>query len=521
MLRTGTATVTTLQPEAIPQRQGWVQVRKQGTRNKHRRLTYLDSSVLGLDFGAHHNSLENLLRAVMERVFFVKLDGRHVAPPRPARGAFLTLTGFRKRVLRRLNKGPQMTRTQFVESYTGHRRTRYEHALADLILCPVKREDAFSSPFVKCEKTNFTAKPDPAPRLISPRSARYNIEVGVYIKPLEHELYKAIDCVFGARVVAKGANAVDRATMLRDAWDDFAHPVAVSLDASRFDQHVSVDALRFEHLFYTSAYDSDRHLTMLLSWQLETLGYGRTQDDGFLKYKVRGTRCSGDMNTSCGNVIIMCAMMHGFFSNIGVRARLVNDGDDCVVVVEKEDVQILCDTVESYFELFGFTMRIDGLCDEFEEVDFCQCRPVFDGDRWIMSRDPRLCYVKDLMVTRPLLSEHEWRAHCTAIALSGLALAGNLPVFRSFYRRLNLRSRKPALLNSGMWYWSRGLEVKDSPPTSAARLSFWKAFNITPHQQRAIEDVYDATTLSYQTPRDRTTYIENTISPIAYLLAQS
>jgi hypothetical protein len=371
---------------------------------------------------------------------------------------------------------------------------------------------------VKCEKTNFTAKPDPAPRLISPRTARYNIGVGVYIKKLEHELYNAIDAVYGARVVAKGANAVQRAGMLRDAWDDFVSPVALSLDASRFDQHVSYDALRYEHQFYMACYDSDKHLGELLSWQLETLGFGRTQDGGELRYKVIGTRMSGDMNTSCGNVLIMCAMMYGFFEDLRVKARLVNDGDDCVVVVEKEDVDKVLAAVEGYFLRLGFTMRIDGLCDVFEEVDFCQCRPVFDGERWVMCRDPRICFVKDLMVTRPLLTEAEWKAHCTAIALCGLALAGNLPVFRAFYRRLNLGARKPAVLNSGMWYWSRGLEVKDSAPTTAARLSFWRAFDIYPAEQLLIESAYQATTPTFRTPRDRTELIENSTSHISYLL---
>jgi hypothetical protein len=413
-----------------------------------------------------------------------------------------------------------MSQDQFVASYTGHRRTRYEQARADLIVRPLQRSDAFCGIFVKCEKTNFTAKPDPAPRIISPRTARYNIEVGVYIKTLEHKLYKAIDGVYGARVVAKGCNAVERATILRDAWEDFSAPVAISMDASRFDQHVSQDALRFEHLFYTSCYDSDAHLTTLLSWQLETRCFGRTQDGGEVRYKVHGTRMSGDMNTSCGNVVIMCAMMHGFFDTLGIRARLVNDGDDCVVVVEKGDVGIVCGAAAGYFKTFGFTMRIDGLSDEFEGVDFCQCRPVFDGDRWIMSRDPRICFVKDLMVTRPLTNRKEWEAHCTSIALCGLALAGNLPFFRSFYRRLNLRSRKPAVLNSGMWYWSRGLEVKDLEPTDQARVSFYRAFDITPQEQQLVEQAYDAATLTYQTPRDRTEYIENIRSPIAYLLAK-
>lgn len=42
-------------------------------------------------------------------------------------------------------------------------------------------------------------------------------------------------------------NADKQGQALRSMWEEFDQPVGVGLDASRFDQHVSVAALRVEH----------------------------------------------------------------------------------------------------------------------------------------------------------------------------------------------------------------------------------------------------------------------------------
>jgi hypothetical protein len=290
--------------------------------------------------------------------------------------------------------------------------------------------------------------------------------------------------------------------MIVDAWEAFNNPVAVGLDASRFDQHISVGALQFEHGFYTACFPGDRELQRILAWQLENRGYGRTRDGGFLKYTVAGCRMSGDMNTACGNVIIMCALMWGFFRDQGVRARLVNDGDDCVVVVERKDAEKLLSTAVDWFHDFGFTMKVEGVYSQLEKVEFCQTFPVYDGQRYVMCRDPRLVLTKDLLVTRKLDQEGV-EAMRQAIGRCGLALAGNLPVFREFYKLLyGDGSAGQVGLGTGMAYWSVGMEVRDEEPTVAARVSFYEAFRITPAQQVAMERYYSALRLEARTPRD-------------------
>ena len=58
---------------------------------------------------------------------------------------------------------------QFLDFYTGRRRSIYEGAVKSLEGLSVQRRDAYLKTFVKAEKINTTKKPDPAPRVIQPR----------------------------------------------------------------------------------------------------------------------------------------------------------------------------------------------------------------------------------------------------------------------------------------------------------------------------------------------------------------
>lgn len=457
------------------------------------------------NFGVHDACHDNSVRAVMERVYFVETGGEFHPPFAPRPGTFnRTLRRFRSRLCAHLPKTAPISTAQFVDCYRGRRMVVYQQAADSLLVRGVERADSFLSSFVKAEKINFTAKTDPAPRLIQPRSPRYNVAVGIYIKPIEHHVYHAINCVYGAPVVAKGLNAYQRGSMIREAWESMVDPVAVFMDASRFDQHVSEQALRWEHSVYNHIYDNDPELQRLLSWQLRNRGYVRDQD-GTVKYTTKGTRCSGDMNTALGNVLLMCALMWEYLRSAAPGFRLINDGDDCVVMIERRYVQQVRTTHFNWFRDRGFKMKWEGETDQFEKIEFCQSQPVFDGEVWRMVRDPRVCTDKDLLSTRPLDTEAEWECHMQSICDCGLALAGDLPVMGAFYTMLDRGTVVERKLETGMDYLARGLVGKRRPPTAAARVSFFSAFGITPDEQEALEQFYDAITPVYsgdRTPRD-------------------
>lgn len=458
---------------------------------RRRRMMVLDKDMLAGAYGVHNNSLANLRRAVYERVFLVK-DGAGglMTCPKPARGAFRRLASFRRRVLRQLPVVAPMEEMAFASSYQGRKRKLYVAAVESLKQeAFLPRRDAKIKAFIKAEKTNFDAKTDPAPRIIQPRSPRFNVVVGKFLKPLEHHVYSSIDVCFGAPTVAKGRNADQRAVMLREAWDDFVNPVALSLDASRFDQHVSREALQYEHGFYLRPFGRDTELQRALAQQLRNRCTG-VSDDGLIRYTTDGCRMSGDMNTSCGNVIIMCAMMYQWIDDVGTKARLINDGDDCVLITEKHDEQLFLASVMPWFLEFGFEMTVDAVSYVFEHIDFCQCRPVWAGDRWTMCRNPHTALDKDLLAVRPM-GRVEWERQRSAVAACGRAVSDGLPLFRQVYDWLDAgRTDYEAHIRGGLKFLSQGLKDRERPVTDDSRVSFFKAWDLTPEEQVALEERY-------------------------------
>lgn len=453
---------------------------------KSREFISLGGLGFGVQFGVHNHSLSNVLRGLVERVFRVQGREGLVNPPKPSVGAFEKLSGFRARLLRCLGSCRPWTVEQFVLSYRGAKQTVVRAAAESVSQRPVCKADAKLSTFVKAEKLNLSKKPDPAPRVIQPRHPRYNVAVGPYLKSIEHRVYGAIAEVWGGPTVMKGYNAVDTAQHLRDMWDSFHDPVGVGLDASRFDQHVSRDALEWEHSIYNGVF-RDSELARLLKWQISNEGVAHTPD-GVVKYKVDGCRMSGDMNTALGNCLLMSAMVHAYCEERGVRARLGNNGDDCIVIMSRKDLARFSNGLRDWFLRMGFNMTVEEPVFCFERIDFCQTRPVLACGRWVMCRDVRLVMDKDTVNLHPgNVGYADWLSH---VGQGGGALARGVPVLQTFYsvlRQLGSGNAKSWEV-TGMDMMAKGLECGLEPVDDDARVSFYKAFGITPWDQLALEE---------------------------------
>jgi len=369
----------------------------------------------------------------------------------------------------------------------------YAQAAESLTREAVRLKDSFLSTFVKAEKVNFTSKPDPAPRVIQPRHPRYNVEVGRFIMPIEKLVYRAIALVWGGPTVMKGYNAGGTASELRTMWEQFARPVAVGLDASRFDQHVSVQALKWEHKVYLEFYEGDERalLASLLSWQLKNRGYARASY-GMVKYVKVGSRMSGDMNTALGNCLIMSALVWAYCSEKQIRARLANNGDDCVVIMEAGDLDKFQAGLDAWFTEMGFTMKVEAPVFEFEQIEFCQTHPVWTPEGWVMCRDPRVCCSKDAVSVLPLYQGAMRFGLLTAIGECGMSLCGGLPVLQGFYSTMIRSGRgrrlgKHPALETGFARLATGMSRSYGAVHPRTRYSFWLAFGISPDVQEAVE----------------------------------
>lgn len=455
-----------------------------------------------LPLGKHHDhlvynqSLNNIVSAALERIFLIRDNNAPLgcrapvqAVPRAYR-ANLDLRRFMNKVSWSAGKRScPISREDFCETYRGGKKAMYIREAKTLELTPVMKKDAYISYFMKASP----AMPGKAPRGISPRSPRYNIELGRYLKPVEHDIYRAIDQVYGEPTVACGMNVFELGELANEKWNNMHDPVLVEIDASHFEQHVGRQALQYEHTLYNRIYSNDKELRRLLSWQTGLKGFANVRD-GVLKWQIDAMRCSGDVNTGMGNKIIMCGLVYAFMRSVGARPCMLNQGDDCCLFVERPLLQRLLGACQPFFATYGFDVRVDGVREHLEQMVFCQMSPVYDGARWVMCRNPTTACTKDLIMFRDLSTKEKWDEFRSAVANCGLALAGHLPVMGAFYSCL----KRNAVLNScrktdlGMEWWAKRLERgKRREVTLEARNSFFKAFNITPAEQESLESYYD------------------------------
>jgi hypothetical protein len=205
-----------------------------------------------------------------------------------------------------------------------------------------------------------------------------------------------------------------------------------------------------------------------------------------------------------GNVLIMCALFHRYFEEHRLRAGFVNDGDDCVVIVEREDLPVFSDVV-GWFKRYGFTMKRDEDVDIFEKISFCQSNPVWVKNRWVMVRDPRITTTRDAAWLRPLPNAKQWRRQCGAVAICGKKLTDGVPVSYAWYSALGgdkPRNDTIDYTRSGMEYLADGMTDTESDITPATRASFYKAFDIIPDRQEAIEAALVAAALAWTKPAE-------------------
>lgn len=487
-----------------------LEVVKQGHKQCKQRKTFCFTKLSSeVNYAVYNNSLSTIERAIKERVFFIKKDGEYTEPTRPTRAQFsMCVADFEVAIKKHVSFTNPMQAEQFAMSYQARRRTIYLNAIKENETLGFNDKLANVKAFVKCEKYNFTKKIDPVPRIIQPRDPRYIVETGRYIKPIEKKIYKAIDTIFHSKTVFKGMNASDRGRAIKATWDEFNSPVAIGLDAERFDQRVSNEALKWEHSIYGKYYPRDKYFRRLMRLQRNNK-CGAKCAEGFIKYRTMHNRMSGDSNTSLGNVTIMCAIVYGLFTYLGVKARLINDGDDCVLFVEKEHEELLSRNIDWWFSTAGFKVVTEKPVYVLEKVEFCQSYPILGADgQYLMVRDPRVCISKDLVAIKPLDNKKLALRWLAAVGEGGQSLSSGIPVMQEFYTCLKRNSGgakalSDPTLEGGFQRLSAGMNYKYTKISPETRYSFWLAFGITPSEQVALEDYYIGILFTSGSIRDR------------------
>jgi hypothetical protein len=287
------------------------------------------------------------------------------------------------------------------------------------------------------------------------------------------------------------------AEAMRVKWLEFDDPVCIITDCSRFDQHCSVESLRHAKRFckrFLRAGGADVDEFDRL-WEMTIKSKGIVScDDGVIHYRVDGTLNSGLSSTSLCGVLIVCTLLRHICHTAGVRHQLISAGDDTNIILERKSLEKLVPLLKPMALQCGFTLKVDGIVDEFELIDFCQCRPVFDGSVWVMVRNPSTCIPKDLLTSKLFRRDVDRYAHMRAIADCGIALCGGIPVMQSFYmmyRRIAGNVPVAVLERNGFYHLARNMTRGVSVVSDEARISFYKAFGIDIDTQYVLESYFD------------------------------
>jgi len=234
-----------------------------------------------------------------------------------------------------------ITYEEFLGHYTGAKRKMYTDAVETVRSHGVRPKDAECKMFIKSEKTKFTSgekKKNPDPRAIQFRGRAYSARFATFLKPIEEKIYKlegnAYNGLPPGRQIAKGLNQRQKGALFQSKWNSFTDPAGIVVDGTRFDAHVTKELQEGEHMVYQLA-NPTPEFRQLLQRQIKNI----VKSAKGVSYEVMFRRMSGDMNTAVGNCLIMVMIIVSFFNRYfpGVPFQLMDDGDDCIIIVERKD----------------------------------------------------------------------------------------------------------------------------------------------------------------------------------------
>lgn len=422
-----------------------------------RKLTQVQLPLPGIwQIWTHEGCVHNEVRSLGGRVL------RKVDTPNPQMITFLmsTTTQLAHRLPYCVSPVPM---DELILWFPQKKRKLYSRELQSLLDYPLTKRDRCIKAFVKNEKL-LIAEKDGDPRMIQARTPRFNLMFAQFTRPMEKVLYQLRHPTLHYPLIAKGLNMRRRAQVLRMMWENLDNPVSLSLDLSRWDMHVSAEMLKIAHHFYQH-FIKDPVFREMLGVQLENHCF--TQ--GNVKYAVNGSVMSGDMTTALGNCVLVVLVLLGlqrFLENPThtdyrqvralfpdqdypelrkqkTRMLFFDDGDDHVIFVERESVDLLNKILPRWWSLVGHEMKVEGQTDDFNQVLFCQHKPLYHHGMWEMMPDPRKVLATAFVVTGDRVDDPRLRAEYQGTVWEARALLHQgQPILGPLFDRLRRHERR-------------------------------------------------------------------------------
>lgn len=392
------------------------------------------------------------------------------------------------------------THKRVVESYKVARmRTRYETAAASLVLDGLcTRKDAQVKAFVKGEKLGQGKVGKP--RVIMGRNPRYNLELASYLKPLEHALYPALRgwkrMLTRTRLIGKGLNGEERASLLRKKMESGPEVCCFEVDCKSFESHLTTPMLRKEHGIYQALLPSAR-LAELLRWQESFDGCFRNG----VRFHAEGVRASGDFNTGLGNTLIMCALVLAVGRRLKTRFDFLADGDNAVVFVKVSDLALWRRELPETFLEMGHEAEMGDVATSVSDIVFGQSKPLCVNGRWTMVRDP-LKVLSNAFAGHQHYSEMRGGVKVLkSVAYCESVINRGVPLLQAFAHAMLVRLRKISFVREGFdlgnYEYQRIATQSDrwsaanfEEISSETRLLFEKSWGFSVEEQIRLEESF-------------------------------
>jgi hypothetical protein len=342
------------------------------------------------------------------------------------------------------------------------------------------------------------------------RPYRFVLEHARRVKPLE-ALMKRCKGKSRYPVFCKSLNLKQRAALLKRKMERFNSPHIYTCDASSFDGSVRNFHLDGIHSLTSKVLGSDALADKMHSWRKKNQG----RSFGGIKFKIDERRMSGDSDTSFGNCLIMASAIDCVMARLGIkRYELLNDGDDCLIIVEGECLD--SGMFNGFMAECGFETAAELCGTEIETAEFCRSRPVecATGLKFVNNIQRKLatfcCSHKHYRTAK------EGYRVMLANALCSLSVAGDVPIMgamaeavrKATIRRVKQKCKKFeralfVVARENMGYRRKHksrthkelrVSIESSArfvkPTIESRNSFYLAFGITPQDQVRVEDYW-------------------------------
>jgi hypothetical protein len=474
---------------------GHIKFYRRAARTRPKLILNLLSLGFNIKFCVHNSDIDTAYRGFAERL--VTVNGK--VPPS------VSVSHYRDVLSKTFNKikylidpATPLDPHEFPRVYKdARRRNRYEEAVASLVTRPLEIRDSYSRNFSKMEKSRI--EKNPVPRIISPRGPRYNVRWGCYTRPIEGKGYRMIDRLYGEKTVVKCYNASKVGRIIARKWGSFKDPAALSFDISRCDTHTQQAQIAWLHSVYALYYKhTSREVQDDFDW-LAGMQFGMhgvvLGSDGSVSFRCpkMTRRHSGDMDTGLGTVIMVCTQIFAFLDQMKVRKCVVDNGDDAIIIVERTELERIQEAIVPWFKDIGFTVKVEEPVFVLEQIEFCRSRPVYTESGWKMVRNMEESLSKDSITWKNCIDVTASDKMRRAIGLCGLSLCGDVPIMRSYYQALMRDSgtKSASLPITGLTLAARGIDHSDGVITAASRVSFFRAFGVTPYHQIQIEEYFD------------------------------